>query len=75
MTNPLRFTASRLAACCLIACLSAAGAAALAQTAPETFDSSAQTSASQVGPMDRGDEVSVTIEGIGTLTNPVSDRD
>jgi 2-keto-4-pentenoate hydratase/2-oxohepta-3-ene-1,7-dioic acid hydratase in catechol pathway len=28
-----------------------------------------------VGPMDRGDEVSVTIEGIGTLSNPVTDRD
>jgi 2-keto-4-pentenoate hydratase/2-oxohepta-3-ene-1,7-dioic acid hydratase in catechol pathway len=28
-----------------------------------------------VGPMDKGDEVSVTIEGIGTLTNPVTDRD
>ncbi len=27
-----------------------------------------------VGPMDKGDEVSVTIEGIGTLSNPVSDR-
>src|SRR5579859_3407368 len=28
-----------------------------------------------VGPMDKGDEVSVSIEGIGTLTNPVTDRD
>ena len=28
-----------------------------------------------VGPMDKGDEVSVTIEGIGTLSNPVTDRD
>ena len=28
-----------------------------------------------VGPMDKGDQVSVTIEGIGTLTNPVTDRD
>jgi 2-keto-4-pentenoate hydratase/2-oxohepta-3-ene-1,7-dioic acid hydratase in catechol pathway len=28
-----------------------------------------------VGPMDEGDEVSVTIEGIGSLTNPVTDRD
>jgi 2-keto-4-pentenoate hydratase/2-oxohepta-3-ene-1,7-dioic acid hydratase in catechol pathway len=28
-----------------------------------------------VGPMAKGDEVSVTIEGIGTLTNPVTDRD
>jgi 2-keto-4-pentenoate hydratase/2-oxohepta-3-ene-1,7-dioic acid hydratase in catechol pathway len=28
-----------------------------------------------VGPMDKGDEVSVTIEGIGTLGNPVADRD
>ncbi len=28
-----------------------------------------------IGPMDKGDEVSVTIEGIGTLTNPVTDRD
>jgi len=28
-----------------------------------------------VGPMDQGDEVSVTIEGIGTLTNPIADRD
>jgi 2-keto-4-pentenoate hydratase/2-oxohepta-3-ene-1,7-dioic acid hydratase in catechol pathway len=28
-----------------------------------------------VGPMDKGDEVSVTIEGIGTLSNPVMDRD
>ncbi len=27
-----------------------------------------------IGPMDKGDEVSVTIEGIGTLSNPVSDR-
>jgi 2-keto-4-pentenoate hydratase/2-oxohepta-3-ene-1,7-dioic acid hydratase in catechol pathway len=27
-----------------------------------------------VGPMDRGDEVSVTIDGIGTLSNPVTDR-
>ena len=27
-----------------------------------------------VGPMDKGDEVSVTIEGIGTLSNPVTDR-
>jgi 2-keto-4-pentenoate hydratase/2-oxohepta-3-ene-1,7-dioic acid hydratase in catechol pathway len=28
-----------------------------------------------IGPMDKGDEVSVTIEGIGTLSNPVTDRD
>jgi 2-keto-4-pentenoate hydratase/2-oxohepta-3-ene-1,7-dioic acid hydratase in catechol pathway len=28
-----------------------------------------------VGRMDKGDEVSVTIEGIGTLANPVLDRD
>ncbi len=28
-----------------------------------------------VGPMVKGDEVSVTIEGIGTLTNPVIDRE
>jgi 2-keto-4-pentenoate hydratase/2-oxohepta-3-ene-1,7-dioic acid hydratase in catechol pathway len=28
-----------------------------------------------VGPMDKGDQVSVTIEGIGTLSNPVADRD
>jgi 2-keto-4-pentenoate hydratase/2-oxohepta-3-ene-1,7-dioic acid hydratase in catechol pathway len=28
-----------------------------------------------VGPMVKGDEVSVTIEGIGSLTNPVTDRD
>jgi 2-keto-4-pentenoate hydratase/2-oxohepta-3-ene-1,7-dioic acid hydratase in catechol pathway len=28
-----------------------------------------------IGPMDKGDQVSVTIEGIGTLTNPVTDRD
>lgn len=28
-----------------------------------------------VGPMDKGDEVSVTIEGIGTLSNPVADRE
>jgi 2-keto-4-pentenoate hydratase/2-oxohepta-3-ene-1,7-dioic acid hydratase in catechol pathway len=28
-----------------------------------------------IGPMDKGDHVSVTIEGIGTLTNPVTDRD
>jgi len=28
-----------------------------------------------VGPMDKGDEVAVTIEGIGTLSNPVTDRD
>src|SRR5215472_15785357 len=28
-----------------------------------------------VGPMDKGDEVSVTIEGIGTLSNPVMDRE
>jgi len=54
MTNPLRFTASRLAASSLIACLSTAGAAAVGQTTPETLDSSAQTSASQVGPADRG---------------------
>ncbi|HET9894994.1 MAG TPA: fumarylacetoacetate hydrolase family protein [Streptosporangiaceae bacterium] len=27
-----------------------------------------------IGPMDKGDEVSVTIEGIGTLSNPVGDR-
>jgi 2-keto-4-pentenoate hydratase/2-oxohepta-3-ene-1,7-dioic acid hydratase in catechol pathway len=27
-----------------------------------------------VGPMKPGDEVSVTIEGIGTLTNPVAAR-
>jgi len=27
-----------------------------------------------IGPLDAGDEVSVTIEGIGTLTNPVVDR-
>jgi hypothetical protein len=57
MTNPLRFTASRLAACGLILCLSTAGAAALGQTTPETFDSSAQTSASQIGPVDRGSRV------------------
>jgi len=25
--------------------------------------------------MGKGDQVSVTIEGIGTLTNPVTDRD
>ncbi|UYM05722.1 fumarylacetoacetate hydrolase family protein [Solicola gregarius] len=28
-----------------------------------------------VGPMKAGDEVTITIEGIGTLTNPVVDRD
>ena len=28
-----------------------------------------------IGPMDKGDEVSITVEGIGTLTNPVTDRD
>ncbi|HEV3295433.1 MAG TPA: fumarylacetoacetate hydrolase family protein, partial [Streptosporangiaceae bacterium] len=28
-----------------------------------------------VGPLEDGDEVSVTIEDIGTLTNPVADRD
>jgi 2-keto-4-pentenoate hydratase/2-oxohepta-3-ene-1,7-dioic acid hydratase in catechol pathway len=28
-----------------------------------------------VGPMAKGDEVAVTIEGIGTLANPVTDRD
>jgi 2-keto-4-pentenoate hydratase/2-oxohepta-3-ene-1,7-dioic acid hydratase in catechol pathway len=28
-----------------------------------------------VGPLEDGDEVSVTIENIGTLTNPVADRD
>jgi 2-keto-4-pentenoate hydratase/2-oxohepta-3-ene-1,7-dioic acid hydratase in catechol pathway len=28
-----------------------------------------------IGPMDKGDQVSVAIEGIGTLTNPVTDRD
>ncbi|HEX9032221.1 MAG TPA: fumarylacetoacetate hydrolase family protein [Streptosporangiaceae bacterium] len=28
-----------------------------------------------IGPMDKGDEVSVTVEGIGTLSNPVTDRD
>jgi 2-keto-4-pentenoate hydratase/2-oxohepta-3-ene-1,7-dioic acid hydratase in catechol pathway len=28
-----------------------------------------------IGPMDKGDQVSVSIEGIGTLTNPVTDRD
>jgi 2-keto-4-pentenoate hydratase/2-oxohepta-3-ene-1,7-dioic acid hydratase in catechol pathway len=28
-----------------------------------------------VGPMDKGDEVAVTIEGIGTLSNPVMDRE
>ena len=28
-----------------------------------------------IGPMDKGDEVSVTIAGIGTLRNPVTDRD
>jgi 2-keto-4-pentenoate hydratase/2-oxohepta-3-ene-1,7-dioic acid hydratase in catechol pathway len=28
-----------------------------------------------IGPMGSGDEVSVTVEGIGSLTNPVSDRD
>ena len=28
-----------------------------------------------IGPMDKGDQVSVTIEGIGTLSNPVTDRD
>jgi len=28
-----------------------------------------------IGPMGKGDEVSVTIEGIGTLSNPVTDRD
>jgi len=28
-----------------------------------------------VGPLAHGDEVSVTIEGIGTLSNPVVDRD
>jgi 2-keto-4-pentenoate hydratase/2-oxohepta-3-ene-1,7-dioic acid hydratase in catechol pathway len=27
-----------------------------------------------VGPLAVGDEVSVTIEGIGTLTNPVAER-
>jgi 2-keto-4-pentenoate hydratase/2-oxohepta-3-ene-1,7-dioic acid hydratase in catechol pathway len=27
-----------------------------------------------VGPMNAGQKVSVTIEGIGTLTNPVADR-
>lgn len=28
-----------------------------------------------IGPMDKGDQVTVTIEGIGSLTNPVTDRD
>ncbi len=28
-----------------------------------------------IGPMSKGDEVSVTVAGIGSLTNPVSDRD
>ncbi len=28
-----------------------------------------------VGPMGKGDQVSVTIEGIGTLSNLVTDRD
>lgn len=28
-----------------------------------------------IGPMEKGDEVSVRIEGIGTLRNPVTDRD
>jgi 2-keto-4-pentenoate hydratase/2-oxohepta-3-ene-1,7-dioic acid hydratase in catechol pathway len=28
-----------------------------------------------VGPMDKGDQVSVTVQGIGTLSNPVADRD
>ncbi len=28
-----------------------------------------------VGPMDKGDQVTVAIEGIGALTNPVTDRD
>ncbi len=28
-----------------------------------------------VGPMDKGDDVAVTIEGIGTLSNPVMDRE
>jgi 2-keto-4-pentenoate hydratase/2-oxohepta-3-ene-1,7-dioic acid hydratase in catechol pathway len=28
-----------------------------------------------VGPLVAGDEVSVSIDGIGTLTNPVVDRD
>jgi 2-keto-4-pentenoate hydratase/2-oxohepta-3-ene-1,7-dioic acid hydratase in catechol pathway len=28
-----------------------------------------------IGPMDKGDEVSVSIEGIGTLTNPVTDEE
>jgi 2-keto-4-pentenoate hydratase/2-oxohepta-3-ene-1,7-dioic acid hydratase in catechol pathway len=28
-----------------------------------------------IGPMEKGDQVSVTIEGIGTLTNPVTDED
>jgi 2-keto-4-pentenoate hydratase/2-oxohepta-3-ene-1,7-dioic acid hydratase in catechol pathway len=28
-----------------------------------------------IGPMEKGDQVSVTIEGIGTLTNPVADED
>src|SRR5215813_9061625 len=28
-----------------------------------------------IGPMDKGDQVTVTIEGIGTLSNPVTDRD
>ena len=30
---------------------------------------------SGVGPMDKGDEISVSIEGIGALTNPVTDRE
>jgi 2-keto-4-pentenoate hydratase/2-oxohepta-3-ene-1,7-dioic acid hydratase in catechol pathway len=28
-----------------------------------------------IGPMDKGDEVTVTIDGIGALSNPVADRD
>jgi 2-keto-4-pentenoate hydratase/2-oxohepta-3-ene-1,7-dioic acid hydratase in catechol pathway len=28
-----------------------------------------------IGPMDKGDQVTVTVEGIGTLSNPVADRD
>jgi len=28
-----------------------------------------------IGPMEKGDQVSVTIEGIGTLSNPVTDED
>jgi len=58
MTNRLRFAASQLAACSLIACLCAAGPAALGQSSPEALNPAPQANPNPAGLAERGGRVS-----------------